>query len=332
VLLVKSYLDSRLMCVRLKGFESRSFKLETSVPQGSVLGPLFFNIFINDLVASLDVSCLLYADDIKIYTIINTVSDSLRLQRSIDEIADRCRKSGLILNFPKCSVVTFTKKVKPLLFDYTLNNKILLKRSSVQDLGVLFDSKLSFCDYILCITSAAFKSLGFVLRSAKEFGDVVTRKLLYITYVRSKLEYASLVWSPIHNIYIAQLERVQRRFLKSAIFMSDGLYPPRGYPQEFLLDRLGLQSLSNRRLEHSVIFLYILLHGSIHCPVLLSRVNLRLPRSGSRSTNTFLITPYRTDAGLRSPVTQMLRGHEVVEMNVDIFACRLNQVKSFFRV
>jgi hypothetical protein len=75
VLLVKSYLDSRLMCVRLKGFESRSFKLETSVPQGSVLGPLFFNIFINDLVASLDVSCLLYADDIKIYTIINTVSD-----------------------------------------------------------------------------------------------------------------------------------------------------------------------------------------------------------------------------------------------------------------
>jgi hypothetical protein len=92
VLLVKSYLDSRLMCVKLKGFESRSFKQETGVPQGSVLGPLFFNIFINDLVASLD-----------IYTITDTVSDSLWLQRGINEIADRCRKSGLILNFPKCS-------------------------------------------------------------------------------------------------------------------------------------------------------------------------------------------------------------------------------------
>jgi hypothetical protein len=131
---------------------------------------------------------------------------------------------------------------------------------------------------------------------------------------------------------IAQLERVQRGFLKSAIFMLDNLYPPRGFPQELLLDRLGLQSLSNRRLEHSVIILYKLLHGSLHCPALLPRVNLRVPRSGSQSTNTFLITPYRTDAGLRSPVTQMLRGHEVVEMNVDIFACRLNQVKSFFRV
>jgi hypothetical protein len=98
------------------------------------------------------------------------------------------------------SVATFTKKVKPLLFDYTLNNKILLRRSSVQDLGVLFDSKLSFCDHILSITSAAFKSLAFVLRSAKEFGDVVTLKLLYITYVRSKLEYASLVWSPIPGV------------------------------------------------------------------------------------------------------------------------------------
>jgi ribonuclease P/MRP protein subunit RPP40 len=272
VLLVKSYLDSRLMCVKLKGFESRSFKQETGVLQGSVLGPLFFNIFINDLVASLDISCLLYADDIKIYTIIDTVSDSLRLQRGIDEIADTCRKSGLIFNFPKCSVATFTKKVKPLLFDYTLNNKILLRRSSVQDLGVLFDSKLSFCDHILSflsMTSAAFKSLGFVLRSAKEFGNVVTLKLLYITYVRSKLEYASLVWSPIHNIYIAELERVQRRFLKSSIFMLDGLYPPRDFPQELLLDRLGLQSLSNRRLEHSVIFLYKLLHGSLHCPALL---------------------------------------------------------------
>jgi hypothetical protein len=136
------------------------------------------------------------------------------------------------LIFPNAALLPLPR-VKPLLFDYTLNNKILLRRSSVQDLGVLFDSKLSFCDYILSITSAAFKSLGFVLRSAKEFGDVVTLKLLYITYVRSKLEYASLVWSPIHNIYIAQLERVQRRFLKSAIFMLDGLYPTGAFLRNF---------------------------------------------------------------------------------------------------
>jgi hypothetical protein len=105
------------------------------------------------------------------------------------------------------------------------------------------------------------------------------------------------------NIYIAQLQGVQRRFLKSAVFMLDGLYPPRGYPQELLLERLGLQSLSNRRLEHSVIFLYKLFHGSLHCPALLSRVNLRVPRSGSRSTNTFLISHYTISYGRRSSVS-----------------------------
>jgi hypothetical protein len=77
------------------------------------------------------------------------------------------------LIFPNAALLPLPR-VKPLLFDYTLNNKILLRRSSVQDLGVLFDSKLSLCDHILSITSAVFKSLGFVLRSAKEFGDVVT--------------------------------------------------------------------------------------------------------------------------------------------------------------
>jgi hypothetical protein len=98
---------------------------------------------------------------------------------------------------------------------------------------VLFDSKLSFCDHILSITSAAFKSLGFVLRSAKEFGDVVTLKLLYITYVRSKLEYASLVWSPIHNIYIAQLERVQRRLSRAQFLCWTVCIPPGAFLRNF---------------------------------------------------------------------------------------------------
>jgi hypothetical protein len=64
------------------------------------------------------------------------------------------------------------------------------------------------------------------------------------------------VWSPIYDVHSSLLERVQRRFLKNVVFMLNGAYPPRGCPQGLLLGEVGLQSLLDRRMEHSVIFLF----------------------------------------------------------------------------
>jgi hypothetical protein len=115
--LIRSYLSDRFMYVRVNGYESKSFKEESGVPQGSVLGPLFFNIFINDLVDDLDVPHLLFADDMKIYLMIDSVDDALRLQGCIEEVSRRCKLNNLVLTHLKCSIVTFTRKTKPLLFD-----------------------------------------------------------------------------------------------------------------------------------------------------------------------------------------------------------------------
>jgi hypothetical protein len=107
--------------------------------------------------------------------------------------------------------------------------------------------------------------------------------------VKSRLEYAFLVWSPIYDVHSSLLERVQRRFLKSAVFTLNGAYPPRGCPQSLLLGELGLQSLLDRRMEHSVIFLFKLFRELQECPLVLKRISLRVSRSGSRVRSVFYI-------------------------------------------
>jgi ribonuclease P/MRP protein subunit RPP40 len=153
-------ISDRFMYVRVNGYESKSFKQESGVPQGSVLGPLLFNIFINDLVDDLDLPHLLFADDMKIYLTIDSVHDAFQLQGCIEEISRRCKLNNLVLNHLKGSIVTFTRKTKPLLFDYKFNGSILSRRKSIRDLGVIFDSKLSFSDHIRTIAGTAFRTLG----------------------------------------------------------------------------------------------------------------------------------------------------------------------------
>jgi hypothetical protein len=70
---------------------------------------------------------------------------------------------------------------------------------------------------------------------------------------------------PMYNVYISELEGVQRRFLKSVVYLTEGTYPQRGCPQEILLNKVGLTSLIIRRTEHSVLFLFKVLHGVQEC-------------------------------------------------------------------
>jgi hypothetical protein len=150
--------------------------------------------------------------------------------------------------------------------------------------------------------------------------------------VRSRLEYASLVWSPIYDLHSSLLERVQRRFLKNVVFRLNGAYPPRGCPQGLLLGEVGLQSLLDRRMEHSVIFLFKLFRGLQECPHVLERISLRVSRSGSRVRSVFYIGQRHTDIGLKSPVTRMLRNYQSVEPHIDIFCCSISQIKKFFSI
>jgi hypothetical protein len=99
-----------------------------------------------------------------------------------------------------------------------------------------------------------------------------------------------------------------------------------------LLGEVGLQSLLDRRMEHSVIFLFKLFRGLQECPHVLERISLRVSRSGSRVRSVFYIGQRHTDIGLKSPVTRMLRNYQSVEAHIDIFCCSISQIKKFFSI
>lgn len=328
--LLASYLHCRRQYVEYRGFRSDEFIASSGVPQGSILGPLLFVIFINDIVSMLDVDCLLYADDLKLYSDINSFEDCLKLQMNLDRINNWCITNNLPLNVQKCHVLSFTRRNEQLHYDYTLNNTSLNRVIEFKDLGVIFDSKLSFNQHILSVVLASYKSLGFVIRNSQGFNDISVLFLLFNTFVLSKLEYASIIWNPGYQTYRHSLENIQRKFLKYVSFRADGVYPAVGADQDQLLARYDVLSLSNRRDMHSLIFLFKIIHNKLNCPSILSQLNFNVPLVTTRHTNTFYLLTPRTNLLKFSPLFCLCSIYHRVQHNLDIFYCTINCIKKLF--
>lgn len=118
------------------------------MPQGTVLGPLLFLIYINDLPQSLTSCVRLFADDCVLYRKINNPDDHLHLQTDIDRVVTWCHKWQMTLNTAKCKLVSFTRKRTNSDFTYLLNNLPIIAASAYQYLGVELTSNLSWVSNI----------------------------------------------------------------------------------------------------------------------------------------------------------------------------------------
>ena len=123
----RDYLTNRQQRVVVKGEVSDWLTITSGVPQGSLLGPLFFIVFINDLpgVISEDSTIALYADDSKLYRIINTPEDLSSFQDDLDKISDWCKGNKMKINTRKCKIMRITRKKSPLVRDYYINGQSL---------------------------------------------------------------------------------------------------------------------------------------------------------------------------------------------------------------
>lgn len=215
--LIQSYLNDRCQIVCVGGIKSQPITPKSSVPQGSVLSPLLFALFINDLPRLIKAKILMFADDVKIFLRINSIIDTRTLQHDIQTIVEWCDQNNLKLNVQKCYIMSFTRRhdITFQHFNYNIGGITLNRVQSIRDLGVTLDRKLNFEAHVKIITKKAYSILGFICRSLNKFKNVNTYKMLYFTYVRSILEYCTPIWNPYYDVHVNDVERVQRRYTRS---------------------------------------------------------------------------------------------------------------------
>lgn len=151
------------------------------------------------------------------------------------------------------------------------------------DLGVLYDNHMCFNKHIDAICSRATSRLGMIKRWSKEFQDPYIIKCLYVSLVRSVLEYGSCVWNPFYDSHCKKLESVQKQFLLFALRSlnwGNRLILPK-YEHRLLL--LDMQTLENRRIMLNVVFMLKLINGSINSDYLLNVISFKYPARFTRN-------------------------------------------------
>ncbi|CAG9814258.1 unnamed protein product [Phaedon cochleariae] len=237
--------------------KDHDLRVTSGVPQGSHLGPLLFNLFIHDIGSCFENSHhSIYADDLKIFKSISTLTDSQLLQRDINNLQNYCVTNYLSLNVKKCHYIRFSRLPIEINFLYNIDNKSLSKVEVLKDLGVMIDSKLTFEAHIEKTVKKALRNLGFISRITKSFKNPKSLLILYNSLVRSHLEFASIVWNPYYYKYIERVERVQMKFMNILFFKFKR--PQTHLSYESRLQHFNLSKLSSwtRRIVSYVIFLF----------------------------------------------------------------------------
>ena len=214
---VQSYLTHRTQCVVVNGTESPALPVVSGVPQGSVLGPLLFLIYVNDVTCVVsNGKIIIYADDIALYQIIHSPIDFIVVQQNINSICVWVDQNSLLLNTLKCCYLLFSRKPTPTLPSSPLlvNNTVLRMAKQFKYLGVTLSSDASWTPHINTICLKTRKLVGMLFRKFYCHTDSHSLLMLYLSTVRPHMEYASSVWDPYLKKNIDAIEHVQKFALK----------------------------------------------------------------------------------------------------------------------
>lgn len=214
-----SYLEHRKFYVYNENCSSEPYDIRAGVPQGSLLGPVLFNLYINQVPSSDDTELAVYADDTA------TISSSLRpdiamrkLQDHTDRIADYCNKWRLKVNASKCEVIIFNMKLGK-----ATNRKISFNGVEVpivkhaKYLGINLDAKLKWTHHIDLTASKAYQRFGMLYPMLKKESGInlKTALIVYKATILPLMTYGSPVWASTCNTNLKKLQKMQNKVLKT---------------------------------------------------------------------------------------------------------------------
>ena len=196
----------------------------------------------------------LYADDVLIYTTINTIEDCHRLQSDLITLEQWASKWNMVFNPTKCEFLRVTNKTNPILMQYIIQGQVIEEVTSEKYLGITIDQHLTWNNHVKQVTNKANRIKYFLQRNPKHCPRNI-KVNCYKSLVRPLIEYAAMVWAPYTQNNINAIEAVQRRAARF-VFNNYSTYASISN----MIANLGWNSLHNRRNELRLITLFKIVH------------------------------------------------------------------------
>jgi hypothetical protein len=207
---VDAFLKNRSQAVSVNGTMSSWVDVTSGVPQGSVLGPALFLLYINDIEDSINSSIRLFADDSILYREICSPEDHVILQHDLNTLASWSQIWLMHFNISKCATLSITRKRKPSLHQYTILGQDLSRVDDHEYLGVTISHDLSWTKHCTKIANKAHRTLGLLRRTLSPCKKEVKAKA-FRSLVKPQLDYAGEAWNPSTLSNINKIEQVQRQ-------------------------------------------------------------------------------------------------------------------------
>ena len=253
---IKEFLRNRKQYVTVEGATSRASEVLSGVPQGTVLGPLLFLIYISDIdegITDSVISC--FADDTRVLKSIKEDNDRARLQNDLNLIYNWADNNKMKFNEKKFERINYLpRRQYENTHNYTSQNGSPIEtKTETRDLGIIMKDDATFSEHITAIAKKGKRQAGWALRTFKS-RNVLLMLTLLKTLIQPLLEYGCEIWNPHLQVDITKLENIQRNFTRKIEGMDEMNYWER-------LHALKLNSLERRRERYMIIYTWKILNG-----------------------------------------------------------------------